>query len=204
MLFELDIGAAIDAGLIGVLLSFLFVDLFDTAGTLVGVSQQAGYLDENGDLPKADRALLADAIGTTGGALFGTSTVTTYVESAAGVAEGGRTGLTGVVTSVLFFLALFFRPIVAIVPGAATAPALIIVGTMMMSNITELNWDDFTDILPAFVTMIIMPLTYSISDGIALGFIIYPLIKLFTGQGDDVHWLVYLLGILFVFYFVLL
>ncbi|MFW5856159.1 MAG: NCS2 family permease [Bacillota bacterium] len=204
VLFELDIGAAIDAGLIGVLLSFLFVDLFDTAGTLVGVSQQAGYLDENGDLPKADRALLADAIGTTGGALFGTSTVTTYVESAAGVAEGGRTGLTGVVTSVLFFLALFFRPIVAIVPGAATAPALIIVGTMMMSNITELNWDDFTDILPAFVTMIIMPLTYSISDGIALGFIIYPLIKLFTGQGDDVHWLVYLLGILFVFYFVLL
>ena len=201
VLFQLDIKAAFNAGLIGILLSFLFVDMFDTAGTLVGVSQQAGYLDDNGDLPKANRALLADAIGTTGGALFGTTTVTTYVESASGVAEGGRTGLTGVVAASLFFLALFFRPLIGIVPGAATAPALIVVGTMMMSNITKLDWDDFTDILPAFVAMIIMPLTYSISNGIALGFIVYPLVKLFTGQGEDVHWLVYLLGIVFTGYF---
>jgi AGZA family xanthine/uracil permease-like MFS transporter len=176
--------------------------MFDTAGTLVGVSQQAGYLDEDGNLPKANRALLADAIGTTGGALFGTSTVTTYVESASGVAEGGRTGLTGVVASILFFMALFFKPLIGIVPGAATAPALIVVGTMMMTNITELDWDDFTDVLPAFIVMIVMPLTYSISNGIALGFIIYPLIKLFTGQKDDVHWLVYVLGVLFVAYFI--
>ena len=202
VLFQLDIGSALSLSMFGVLLSFLFVDMFDTAGTLVGVSQQAGYLDDNGDLPKASRALLADAIGTTGGALFGTSTVTTYVESASGVAEGGRTGLTGVVVSILFFLALFFRPLIGIVPGAATAPALIVVGTMMMTNITKLDWDDFTEILPAFVAMIAMPLTYSISNGIALGFIVYPLVKLFTGQGKDVHWLVYVLGIVFVFYFV--
>ncbi|MFW6273437.1 MAG: NCS2 family permease [Halanaerobium sp.] len=203
VLFKLDIASALDIAMIGVLLSFLFVDMFDTVGTLVGVSQQAGYLDENGDLPKASKALLADAIGTTGGALFGTSTVTTYIESAAGVAEGGRTGLTGVVVSILFFLSLFFKPLIGIVPAAATAPALIIVGTMMMTNITKLNWDDFTEILPAFVAMIAMPLTYSISNGIALGFIVFPVIKLFTGKGKDVHWLVYLLGIVFVFYFII-
>src|SRR6056297_2744508 len=202
VLFKLDIASVFETGILAVLISFLFVDLFDTAGTLVGVSQQAGYLDENGDLPKASNALLADAVGTTGGALFGTSTVTTYVESASGVAEGGRTGLTGVVVSILFFLALFFKPLIGIVPAAATAPALIVVGTMMMTNITKLDWEDFTEILPAFVAMIAMPLTYSISNGIALGFIVYPIVKLFTGKGKDVHWLVYLLGVVFVFYFV--
>jgi len=203
VLLQLDIASAFSYSMIGVLLSFLFVDMFDTAGTLVGVSQQAGYLDENGDLPKASRALLADAIGTTGGALFGTSTVTTYVESASGVAEGGRTGLTGIVVSILFFLSLFLRPLIGIVPGAATSPALIVVGTMMMTNITKLDWDDFTEILPAFVAMIAMPLTYSISNGIALGFIVYPIVKLFTGKGKDVHWLVYVLGVVFVLYFII-
>ena len=204
VLFQLDISAVFDLGLIAVILSFLFVDLFDTAGTLVGVSQQAGYLDKEGNLPKASRALLADAIGTTGGALFGTSTVTTYIESAAGVAEGGRTGLTGVVTAFLFFLSLFFMPLVGMVPSAATAPALIIVGTMMMTNIIKLDWDDFTEILPAFMTMVSMPFMYSISDGIAIGFIVYPLVKLFTGKGEDVHWLVYTLGVIFVAYFIFL
>ena len=202
VLFKLDIGSALSFSMMGVLLSFLFVDMFDTAGTLVGVSQQAGYLDENGDLPKASKALLADAVGTTAGALFGTTTVTTYVESASGVAEGGRTGLTGVVASILFFLALFFKPLISIVPGAATAPALIVVGTMMMTNITKLDWDDFTEILPAFVAMIAMPLTYSISNGIAFGFIVYPIVKLFTGRGKEVHWLVYVLSVVFVFYFI--
>ncbi|SJZ91851.1 NCS2 family permease [Selenihalanaerobacter shriftii] len=202
VLFKLDIKAALDASLVGVLLSFLFVDMFDTAGTLVGVSQQAGYLDEDGNLPKANKALLSDAIGTTGGALFGTTTVTTYVESASGVAVGGRTGLTGVVVSALFFLALFFKPLIGIVPGAATAPALIAVGTMMMSNVTEIDWDDYTEVLPAFMTMVAMPLTYSIANGIGLGFIFYPLVKLFTGKGRDVHWLIYLLGVLFVAKFI--
>ena len=202
VLFKFDLASVFKLSMVTVVLSFLFVDLFDTAGTLVGVSQQAGYLDEDGNLPKANRALLADAIGTTGGAVFGTSTVTTYIESASGVAEGGRTGLTGVVVAILFFLALFFKPLVSIVPGAATAPALIVVGTMMMSNITKIDWDDFTEVLPAFVALIIMPLTYSISNGIALGFIVYPLIKLFTGKKDEVHWLVYLLALIFIIYFI--
>ena len=202
VLFQLDIAGALNLSFLGVILAFLFVDLFDTAGTLVGVSTEAGYLDEEGNLPKASRALLADAIGTTGGAVFGTSTVTTYIESAAGVAEGGRTGLTGVVTSILFFLSLFFMPLVGMVPAAATSPALVVVGTMMMRNVLKIDWEDFTEVLPAFVCMIAMPMAYSISDGIALGFIFYPLLKLFTGRGKEVHWLVYLLGILFAAYFI--
>ena len=201
VLLELQVREVFQVGMIAIVISFLFVDLFDTAGTLVGVSQQAGYLDENGDLPKASRALMADAIGTTGGALFGTSTVTTYIESASGVAEGGRTGLTGVFVSCLFFLTLFFRPLVEMVPDAATAPALILVGAFMMTNISKIDWDDFTEVMPAFLTIIIMPLAYSISDGIAIGFITYPLLKLFTGRKDEVHWLVYVLGALFIAYF---
>lgn len=202
--FKLDITAAFDLSLIGALFAFLFVDMFDTAGTLVGVSTQAGFLDEEGNLPKASKALLADAIGTAGGALFGTSTVTTYIESSAGVAEGGRTGLTSVVVAVLFFLALFFKPLVGLIPAAATAPVLIIVGTLMLQNITKIDWKDYTEVLPAFMTMLAMPLTYSIANGIALGFIFYPFIKLVSGRGKDVHWLVYTLGIVFILKFVFL
>lgn len=200
--FQLDIAGAwqgiLSGSLVAVLIAFLFVDMFDTAGTLVGVSTQTGYLDKDGNLPKASRALLADAVGTTGGALFGTSTVTTYIESAAGVSEGGRTGLTGIFVSLFFLLALFFRPLIGLITGAATAPALIIVGTMMLKNITKVDWEDYTEILPAFVTMIAMPLTFSISDGIALGFISYPIVKLATGKGKQVHWLVYVLGLAFL------
>ena len=202
--FELDIGAVFNVGLITVVLSFLFVDLFDTAGTLVGLSQQAGYLDEDGNLPKANRALLADAIGTTGGALFGTSTVTTYIESASGIEEGGRTGLTAVVVALLFIASLFFMPIVGIVPSAATAPALIIVGVMMMSNVTKLDWDDYTEIIPAFMAMVTMPFAYSISHGIAVGFVVYPLVKAFTGKNEDVDWLAWVLFVVFVLYFLFL
>ncbi|MDD3632168.1 MAG: NCS2 family permease, partial [Atribacterota bacterium] len=193
---------ALNFSLIAVIFSFLFVDIFDTAGTLVGVSTQAGYLDKDGNLPKAGGALLADAIGTAGGAIFGTSTVTTYVESASGVSEGGRTGLTGIVVSILFFLSLFFKPLVGIVPGAATAPALIVVGTMMLSNVFHIKWDDFSEALPAFVCLIAIPMTYSIANGIALGFITYPLIKLLSGKGKEVHGLVYILGILFILKFI--
>lgn len=200
--FKLDIAGAwqgiFSGSLVAVLIAFLFVDMFDTAGTLVGVSTQTGYIDKDGNLPKASRALLADAVGTTSGALFGTSTVTTYVESAAGVSEGGRTGLTGIFVSLFFLLALFFRPLIGLITPAATAPALIIVGTMMLKNITKVDWEDFTEVLPAFITMIAMPLTYSISEGIALGFISYPIIKLATGKGKKVHWLVYVLGLAFL------
>ncbi|MDD4362593.1 MAG: NCS2 family permease [Atribacterota bacterium] len=202
VLLKMDIGGALDLSLLVVIFSFLFVDLFDTAGTLIGVSTQAGYLDKDGNLPKASKALLADAIGTTGGAIFGTSTVTTYIESASGVSEGGRTGLTGIVVAVLFFLSLFLRPLVGIVPGAATAPALIVVGTMMIGNILSIKWDDFSEALPAFVCLIAIPMTYSIANGIALGFITYPLIKLLSGKGKTVHGLVYILGILFAIKFI--
>ncbi len=204
VLFQLDLSAVFDAGLIAVILSFLFVDLFDTAGTLVGLSTQAGYLDEDGNLPQANRALLADAIGTTGGALFGTSTVTTYIESASGIEEGGRTGLTGVFVALLFFLSLFFMPIVGMVPSAATAPALMIVGVMMASNVTDLDWEDYTEVIPAFLTMVTMPFAYSISHGIAVGFVIYPLMKLFTGRKDETSILTWVLFIIFVLYFLFL
>jgi len=204
VLLQLDLAAIFDVGLIAVILSFLFVDLFDTAGTLVGLSQQAGYLDEDGNLPKANRALLADAIGTTGGALFGTSTVTTYIESASGIEEGGRTGLTAVFVSLFFLLSLFFMPIVGMVPSAATAPALIIVGVMMTSNVTDLDWDDYTEVIPAFLAMVTMPFAYSISHGIAVGFIVYPLLKLFTGRQDETNALSWVLLVIFVLYFIFL
>lgn len=204
VLLKMDVAGALNLSLVAVIFSFLFVDLFDTAGTLVGVSAQAGYLDKDGNLPRASQALLADAIGTTGGAIFGTSTVTTYIESASGVSEGGRTGLTGIVVAILFFLSLFFRPLVGIVPGAATAPALIVVGTMMIGNILKIKWEDFSEALPAFICLITIPLTYSIANGIALGFITYPLIKLLSGKGKEVHSLVYILGLLFILKFILL
>lgn len=201
---KLDIQGALSKGFLTVVLSFLFVDFFDTAGTLVGVSKQAGMLDEKGNLPKAGRALLADSIGTMAGAAVGTPTVTTYIESASGVAAGGRTGLTGVVVAVLFLLSLFFIPIIGVVPSAATAPALIIVGAMMMRNIKDMDWDDMTDVIPAFLAMIAMPLTYSIATGISIGFVVYPIVKLLSGRGKDVHWIVYLLGIIFIFRFMFL
>lgn len=204
ILGKLDIAGAWEKGILTVVFSFLFVDFFDTAGTLVGVSQQAGFLDEKGNLPKAGRALLSDALGTVTGAIFGTPTVTTYVESASGVAVGGRTGLTGVVVAVLFLLSLFFMPVIGIVPAAATAPALIIVGAMMLQSVLNLKWDDFSEVMPAFLAMITMPLTYSISTGIAVGFVIYPIVKILSGRARDVHWIVYVLGAIFIYRFAFL
>lgn len=181
-----------------VLFVFLFVDIFDTVGTLVGVSTKAGMLTADGKVPKAKQALLADAIATTIGAIFGTSTVTTYVESASGVAEGGRTGLTSVVTAGLFGLALFFSPLFLMIPSAATASALILVGLFMMSPIKDINFDDFTEAIPAFLTIIMMPLAYSISEGIVFGIIAYVVLKVATKKFADVPVLTYILAILFV------
>lgn len=186
-----------------VLLTFLFVDMFDTVGTLVGVSTKAGLLTEDGKVPNAKMALFADAVGTTLGAMLGTSTVTTYVESASGVSEGGRTGLTAVSTAVMFFIALFFSPIFLMVPGAATAPALILVGLFMMSPIKEINFDDFTEAIPAFLTIIMMPLSYSISEGIVFGVVSVALLKLLTGRGKEIPSLTYIIAILFVLKFFL-
>ncbi|RKD31678.1 NCS2 family permease [Thermohalobacter berrensis] len=181
-----------------VLFTFLFVDMFDTIGTLIGVASKADMLDKDGNLPKAKEALFADALGTTVGACLGTSTVTTYVESASGVAEGGRTGLTSLITGLLFLLALFFAPIFTIVPSAATAPALILVGLFMMSPILKINLEDFTEAIPAFLTIIMMPLTYSIAEGLVFGVLSYVLLKLLTGRGKEPSPLMYGLAVLFV------
>ncbi len=181
-----------------VVFTFLFVDLFDTLGTLVGVASKANMLDKDGKLPRAKQALFADAIGTTVGACLGTSTVTTYVESASGVAEGGRTGLTAFTSGILFALALFFAPIFTIVPNEATAPVLILVGLFMMSPITKINLDDYTEAIPAFLTIIMMPFTYSIAEGIVFGIMSYVLLKLFTGKGKQVSPIMYGLAVIFI------
>lgn len=198
--FQLDLEAILAVPFF-VVFSFIFVDVFDTMGTLLGTGARAGFLDQQGRLPKVNRAMLADAIGTAGGALLGTSTVTTYVESTAGISEGGRTGLTSVVTGVLFLLALFLAPLAGLVPSEATAPALIIVGVLMMGTVNQIDFEDFTEALPAFLTILFMPLAYSIADGIAFGFVAYPVVKLVAGKASQVHWLVYVLAIVALVHF---
>jgi AGZA family xanthine/uracil permease-like MFS transporter len=185
-----------------VLFTFLFVDMFDTVGTLIGVSTKAKMIDKDGKIPRAKEALLADAIGTTVGAMLGTSTVTTYVESASGVEEGGRTGLTSLVTALMFFIAIFFSPIFLLVPAQATAPALILVGVFMMSPVLEINFTDITEALPAFLCMILMPLTYSIADGIVFGIISYVLIKAVSGKFKDIPIATYIVAAIMVLYFI--
>ena len=197
-LLQLDVRGAIGLGLLDIVFVFLFVDMFDTVGSLLGLAQQGGFLAADGSLPRVNRALAADAGGTMIGALFGTSTVTTYIESAAGIGAGGRTGLTAVTVAVLFVLASFFAPLAAAVPSIATAPALILVGVLMTQAITLVKWHDTTEALPAFVTAITMPLTFSIANGIALGFLTYAGIKLLAGRAREVGWLVWILAALFL------
>lgn len=184
-----------------VLFTFLFVDMFDTVGTLVGVSSKAGMLDKEGKVPRVKQALFADSIGTLCGAIFGTSTVTTYVESASGVAEGGKTGLTSLATAALFLIALFFAPVFTMVPGAATAPALILVGFFMMSPILNIDFDNYTESIPAFITIIVMPLTYSIAEGIVFGMLSYVLLKVLTGKFKDISVVMVILAALFILKF---
>ena len=187
------------------ILIFLFMVLFDTLGTLIGVAEQAGLIKDN-QLPRARQAFVSDAVGTVAGAALGTSTVTSFIESATGVEQGGRTGLTAVTVAVLFLLALFFSPIIAMVGSypPITAPALVLVGGMMMRNVQNLDWDDYAEALPAFLVLIGIPLTYSIADGLALGFIAYPLLKLLGGRAGDVRWVSWLVAALLLGYFVLL
>jgi AGZA family xanthine/uracil permease-like MFS transporter len=186
-----------------VVFTFLFVDMFDTVGTLIGVSSKANMLDKNGNVPRVKQALMADAIGTTAGAMLGTSTVTTYVESAAGVSEGGRTGLTSLTVAVLFLFALFLSPIFLMIPGAATAPALILVGAMMMTPIKNIDFDDYTESIPVFLTIIMMPLTYSISEGILFGVLSYVILKLLTGKFKDISIVTAVLAVLFMLKFLM-
>lgn len=181
-----------------VVFSFLFVDMFDTIGTLIGVSEKANFLDKNGKLPKLKQALLADAIATTAGATLGTSTTTTFVESASGVAEGGKTGLTSAVTGLLFLCALLFSPIFVAIPSFATAPALVVVGLFMIENVVKIEFTDYTEGLPAFITIIMMPFAYSIADGLIFGFLSYTLLKVLTGKAKEVSKVMYILSVLFL------
>ena len=198
ILFQFEWASILTFEMFAVLFTFLMVDMFDTVGTLVGVSTKAGMLSEDGKVPRVKQALLADAIGTTVGACLGTSTVTTYVESAAGVEEGGRTGLTAFVTSILFLLAIFFSPLFLVIPGAATAPALIMVGLFMMSPIKDIELSEITESLPAFLTIIMMPLTYSISEGISFGILSYVILKLTTGKTKDISVMTYIVAAIFL------
>jgi AGZA family xanthine/uracil permease-like MFS transporter len=216
-LFKLDILGAFGAGrlmdLLAIVFVFFFLDLFDTVGTLVGISERAGFL-VNGKLPRAARALFSDAFGTVTGTLLGTSTVTSYIESAAGVSVGGRTGLANMVTAALFLLALFFYPLAKMVGGGVQfgdvmlypviAPTLIIVGSMMMTSVKSINWEDYTESIPAFLAMIMMPLTFSITDGIAFGFISYTLLKLLSSRRKELNAFIYIFAVLFIVRYVLM
>ncbi|MCJ7564425.1 MAG: NCS2 family permease [Candidatus Aminicenantes bacterium] len=209
---KLDIIGAFKSGFFTVIFVLFFLDMFDCVGTLIGVSSPAGFI-KDGKLPRANRAILADALGTAEGALLGTSTVSSYIESATGIAQGARTGLANVFTSLLFIAALFFSPLAEMISGEIKfkdltlhpiiAPPLIIVGYLMMKSVTQINWDDLTEAIPAFLTIAIMPLTVSITEGIAFGFISYSILKLVSKQGKRVHWLVYLFSVLFILRYIL-
>jgi adenine/guanine/hypoxanthine permease len=202
--FKMDIAHAFSLKMLPFIFVFLFMLTFDAIGTLIGVCEQAGFMRDD-KLPRARQAMVSDAVGTVAGAALGTSTVTSFIESASGVAQGGRTGLTGLVVAALFLLALFFSPLIAMVGSypPITAPALVMVGAMMSQNVGKIDWKDRTESMPAFLTMIGIPLSYSIADGLALGFISYPIVKLFSGRGGEVGWLTYLLAAVLVLYFVL-
>jgi AGZA family xanthine/uracil permease-like MFS transporter len=200
--FAFDLKGALSLGLVMTTFAIMITDFFDTMGTVVAVGEEAGYVGKDGKLPRIKSVLLVDSLAAICGGLFGCSSVTTYVESAAGVGEGGRTGLTSVITGLLFLLAMFFTPLVGMVPGYATAPALIIVGYLMLMGVKLIKWDDFTTAFPAFLTLIMIPFTYSISNGIGYGFISYVVIKLFTGKAREIHPLMYIVAILFGVYFV--
>ena len=203
---KMDFAGVFSLDFVVIMFAFLFVDMFDTLGTLIGVASKADMLDKDGKLPKIKGALLSDAVGTTVGAMCGTSTVTTFVESASGVAEGGRTGLTSLVSALLFALSLFLSPIFLAIPSFATAPALIVVGFLMLTSVTKIDFDDLTEALPAFITIIAMPFLYSISEGIALGVISYVIINVCTGKAKDkkISGLMYALAVIFILKYVFL
>ena len=206
--FKLDFSGALSAGgvvpFLTAIITFAICDCFDTVGTLLGTAGNAGMLDENGNFPGGDRALIADAIATCTGALIGTSTVTTFVESSTGIEDGGRTGLTSMTTGILFLLAVILAPVAGIVPSAATAPALIIVGVFMMKGVLKIDWSDMETAIPCFLTIAMMPFAYSIADGIGFGIISYTLIKLARGKAKEVPVLMYILSVLFILSYVLL
>jgi AGZA family xanthine/uracil permease-like MFS transporter len=201
---KLDIRATLRMGFVEIIFVFLFIDLFDNIGTLVAVGKKANLFDKTHQIPRVNRILLSDAAATITGSLAGTSTVVSYIESAAGVAAGGRTGVTAIVTGLLFAVALFVAPVVGAIPAAATAPALIVVGSLMMGAVAEIEWQDPEVAIPAFLTMLSIPLTFSIANGLAFGFTSYTLMKLFRGKFRQVSWFMYLLTVLFIARFIYL
>lgn len=200
----LDLKGALEIGMISVVFAFLFVDLFDTSGTLIGAAQRGNLLDENGNLPRIKKALMSDSVASMSGAALGTSTTTAYIESTAGIAAGGRTGLTAVVVAILFLLALFLAPLAAMVPAYATAPALLYVAVLMAGGLKLIDWDDITESAPAVVTALMMPLTFSIAHGIAIGFITYALIKLLSGRWQALNASVVVIALVFILQFIFL
>jgi AGZA family xanthine/uracil permease-like MFS transporter len=196
--FKADFSSIRIVDFIVIIFAFLFVDVFDTLGTLIGCANKADMLDKDGKLPRIKQALLADAIATSAGAILGTSTTTTFVESSSGVSEGGRTGLASVVTGLLFLLSVFLAPIFTTIPGCATAPALLFVGFLMISAVVQIDFDDLTEAIPAYLCLIAMPLMYSISEGIAVGVISYVVINVACGKAKKVTPLMYVLAVLFV------
>ncbi|QED47723.1 NCS2 family permease [Cytobacillus dafuensis] len=199
----MDIKGAIAYGIISVIFSFTIVELFDNLATLIGLTKKAGLVDQNGKIQNLDRALQADAIGTMASATLGSTALNAYVENATGIQEGGRTGLTALTVGVLFLLALVFAPLIVFVPSVATAPILILVGALMISEVKNISFDDFTDVIPVFLTIILMPLTYSIATGLAFGFISYTLLKLLTGKTKEIHWIMYIVSIAFIINFIM-
>ncbi|WP_111495650.1 NCS2 family permease [Marinobacter bohaiensis] len=203
-LMQLDIAGALNVGLVSIVFAFLFVDLFDTSGTLIGAAQRGGLLDKDGKLPRLGRALMSDSVATMSGAALGTSTTTSYIESTAGISAGGRTGLTAVVVAILFLACLLLSPIASIIPAYATAPALLYVAVLMTSGLKLIEWDDVTDAAPAVVTALVMPLTFSIANGIAMGFITYALIKALSGRWSHLNASVVIIAIIFILKFIFL
>lgn len=203
-LLQLDIAGALDVAMISVIFAFLFVDLFDTSGTLIGAAQRGNLLDEDGKLPRLGRALMSDSVATMSGAALGTSTTTSYIESTAGISAGGRTGLTAVVVAALFLACLLLSPIASIIPAYATAPALLYVAVLMTSGLKLIDWDDLTEAAPAVVTALMMPLTFSIANGIALGFITYALLKALSGRWSQLSASVSVIAVVFVLKYIFL
>ncbi|WP_166254395.1 NCS2 family permease [Marinobacter salicampi] len=201
---ELDIAGAFNVGMISVIFAFLFVDLFDTSGTLIGAAQRGGLLDKDGKLPRLGRALMSDSVATMSGATLGTSTTTSYIESTAGISAGGRTGLTAVVVAALFLGCLLLAPIASIIPAYATAPALLYVAVLMTSGLKLIDWEDMTEAAPAVVTALMMPLTFSIANGIALGFITYAVLKALSGRWSQLNVSVVLIAVIFILKFIFL
>jgi len=199
--FKLEFDKIFTLDMVMILFTLLMVNLFDTVGTLIGLCNKAGLLDENGRLPRAKQALMADAVGTTAAGLLGTSVVTAYVESASGIAAGGKTGLTALTVAIMFLLSLFFAPVFAMIPQAATAPALIIVGMLMMGAVTKIDFNDVTEAIPAFLAIVMMPYSYSIAEGIVFGMLSYVLLKVLTGQYKSISPVMYVLSVLFIITF---